>query len=56
MRGTIDLLTNYRGMTELLVIGQFRGKAATAYNEHIAKIAALPRGINILLFLRAGSR
>jgi hypothetical protein len=25
--------------------------AATAFNEHIAKIAALPRGINILLFL-----
>jgi hypothetical protein len=29
---------------------------ATAPNEHIAKIAALPRGINILLFSRAGSR
>jgi len=28
-------------------------KAATVYNEHIAKIAALPRGINICVFLRS---
>jgi hypothetical protein len=31
-------------------------KIETPPNEHIAKIAAVPRGINILLFLRAGSR
>jgi len=30
--------------------------AATAFNEHIAKIAALPRGINICVFLRRCSR
>jgi len=30
--------------------------AATAANEHIAKIAALPRVINILLFSRRCSR
>jgi hypothetical protein len=36
---------------KFFVIGH-SGKAATAYNEHIAKIAALPRGINILLFLQ----
>jgi hypothetical protein len=31
-------------------------KTETPPNEHIAKIAALSRGINILLFSLAGSR
>ena len=35
---------------------QLRWIIRPAANEHIAKIAALPRGINILLFSRAGSR
>jgi len=36
--------------------GKYRGKAATVYNEHIAKIAALPRGIKICVFLLPCSR
>jgi hypothetical protein len=43
---------NYLNMREKNY--KMRGRAAA--NEHIAKIAALPRGINILLFSQTGSR
>jgi hypothetical protein len=36
---------------KFFIVGMCSRKAATAYNEHIAKIAALPRVINICVFL-----
>jgi hypothetical protein len=38
--------------SENSIFGQFRGRAATASTGHIANSAALPRGINICVFLQ----